>query len=175
MYPRLSFQKGFSTLTQLSSSERVGRLFVISLLLQYDGLGEWLFNNRFAVDSDSSRNSRSGSAGRRRKVNKKQPTRNNKCKHPSGNRRVPRSCKQEDKHREDTYDENLSEDSDFDAVDEDEELAVGDGDNNEEDEEEDEEEVGSSVSGNELTDKEIETILEQLDLGCLIATSSLPP
>jgi hypothetical protein len=45
-------------------------------------------------------------------------------------------------------------------VDEDEELAVGDGDNNEEDEEEDEEEVGSLVSGNELTDKEIETILE---------------
>ena len=59
LFPRISFLRGFSSLTLLSSSERVGQLFVIALLLNTP-TGRRAFEKRFAVEFDSNRLKRKG-------------------------------------------------------------------------------------------------------------------
>ncbi|KAG9288567.1 hypothetical protein G9A89_003270, partial [Geosiphon pyriformis] len=49
-YPRVNFTRGFSSLSHLSADERVGQLFVISILLRTQD-GKSLFSNRFDPDS----------------------------------------------------------------------------------------------------------------------------
>ena len=53
-YPRVSFQRGFCSLTQISADEHVGQLFVVSILLR-TAHGRKLFDERFAPDFDSKR------------------------------------------------------------------------------------------------------------------------
>jgi hypothetical protein len=60
-FPRVSFNRGFCSLTLLSSSERVGQLFVVALLMNTTP-GRTLFANRFAEDFDERRELRSSSA-----------------------------------------------------------------------------------------------------------------
>jgi hypothetical protein len=61
LFPRVSFNRGFCSLTLLSSSERVGQLFVVALLMNTTS-GRTLFANRFANDFDERRELRSSSA-----------------------------------------------------------------------------------------------------------------
>jgi hypothetical protein len=149
LYPRLSFQKGFSTLTQLSSSERVGRIFVITILLWYEGLGQWLFDNRFSVKVDNTRRSQ-----KKRKKGRKQPL-SNKRRHANKDINSGSNVASEG--------DSDSTGSDLDGVtDNEQEVAIGDDD------------VQPGLQS--LTDEGVETILLQLDLGCLTdsAWTSLP-
>ena len=66
LFPRVSFNKGFCSLTLLSSSERVGQLFVVALLMNLPA-GRSLFANRFSNDFDARREQRSFSAPNQRK------------------------------------------------------------------------------------------------------------
>jgi hypothetical protein len=66
-YPRVSFTRGFCSLTLLSSSERVGQLFVVALLLNTPQ-GKDLFQNRFSATFDSARNARKSSFAKKRKM-----------------------------------------------------------------------------------------------------------
>jgi hypothetical protein len=50
-YPRVSFLRGFCSLTLLSSAERVGQLFVVALLLNTTR-GKFLLSNRFSDNFD---------------------------------------------------------------------------------------------------------------------------
>ena len=50
-YPRVSFLRGFCSLSLLSSSERVGQLFVVALLMN-TRTGQTLFSNRFSDNFD---------------------------------------------------------------------------------------------------------------------------
>ena len=55
LYPRVSFTRGYTQLTMLSADERVGQLFVLSLLLQIKA-GREVLTPRFAIDFDTQRN-----------------------------------------------------------------------------------------------------------------------
>jgi hypothetical protein len=53
-FPRVSFQKGYSSLTLLSANERLGQLFVVAILLNTPE-GRELFSARFDPDFDEKR------------------------------------------------------------------------------------------------------------------------
>ena len=55
-YPRVSFTRGYTQLTMLSADERVGQLFVLSVLLQTES-GRWVLEPRFQLDFDKKRSS----------------------------------------------------------------------------------------------------------------------
>jgi hypothetical protein len=67
-FPRISFLRGFCSLTLLSSSERVGQLFVVALLLNTKE-GSNVLRDRFALDFDSRREQRSNANKRPRVSN----------------------------------------------------------------------------------------------------------
>jgi hypothetical protein len=72
LFPRVSFLRGFCSLTLLRSSERVGQLFVIALLMNTNG-GRALFGNRFQVDFDTRREERATAARGRAKRQRPNP------------------------------------------------------------------------------------------------------
>jgi hypothetical protein len=53
-FPRVSFQKGYSSLTLLSANERLGQLFVVAILLNTPE-GRDLFSARFDPEFDEKR------------------------------------------------------------------------------------------------------------------------
>jgi Plavaka transposase len=56
-FPKVSFARGYTSLTMLSANERVGQLFVLAILLQVPE-GRKILNPRFAEDFDEKRKSR---------------------------------------------------------------------------------------------------------------------
>ena len=56
-YPRVSFQRGFSSLSMISADEHVGQLFVVSIMLR-TRRGRLLFEERFSDDFDRKRKER---------------------------------------------------------------------------------------------------------------------
>jgi hypothetical protein len=53
-FPRVSFRKGYSSLTLLSANERLGQLFVVAILMNTPE-GRKLFSTRFEPDFDEKR------------------------------------------------------------------------------------------------------------------------
>ena len=53
-YPRVTFRQGYTKLTRLGASERLGQLFLLSIILQTEE-GKVLLKHRFAEDFDSKR------------------------------------------------------------------------------------------------------------------------
>lgn len=74
-FPRISFLRGFCSLTLLSSSERVGQLFVLALLLNTQE-GSNLLMDRFALDFDRRREQRSSTGNKRQRFNDEIPQQN---------------------------------------------------------------------------------------------------
>ncbi|CAJ1929991.1 unnamed protein product [Cylindrotheca closterium] len=72
-YPRVTFRHGYTKLTNLSSSERLGQLFLLSIILQ-SKKGQDLLLHRFRASFDSEREERQS---RSRKRTKSSPGSNN--------------------------------------------------------------------------------------------------